>query len=85
MKVEIEVPDYDARQGVHLEWEDGFTIDAQLQDRALHITANTAGLISLARLLLTLAQSNVPSGCDVHLDESNALEDNACELIIEKV
>jgi hypothetical protein len=85
MKTEINVPEYTASQGLRTEWDYGFTIAAQIQDGGVLIKANRAGLISLARHLLTLAQEQVPTGHHIHLDDSNALEDGSCELILEKI
>ena len=67
-----------------MEWEDGFIISARADGGTVVITANREGLISLARLLLTLADERVPSGHHWHLDASNALEDGSIEVIVEK-
>ena len=40
--------------------------------------------MSLARHLLVLAQEEAPSGCHIHLDEFNSLEDGSVELILDK-
>lgn len=47
------------------------------------ISANREGMISLANIMLDLAEG-LP-GAHLHLDESNSLEDGSCELIIERV
>jgi hypothetical protein len=85
VKVEIDVPDYSPQSGLRMEWDLGCVISAttQLSDGVL-IEANRAGLISLARLLLTLADDNVSSGSHWHLDDLNALEEGSIELVIEK-
>jgi hypothetical protein len=85
MKVEIEVPDYSPESGLHMEWEDYFEIRTDLQGGATRIVANQAGLISLARLFLTLADPAVPSGNHWHLDDLNSLEEGSRELILEKM
>lgn len=85
MKREINVPEYDPKHGLRTEWDYGFTIEAQIQGGGVLIKANQAGLVSLARHLLTLAQEQVPVGHHIHLDDSNALEDGSCELILEKM
>jgi hypothetical protein len=85
MIVEIELPDYKALQGIHMVWEEGFTISAQIgPGGAVRIQGDRAGLISLARHLLTLAQEEVPTGSHIHYDQYNSLEDGSCELIFEK-
>ena len=48
------------------------------------VTANKAGLLSLAKQLLFLAQDEVPMGYHFHLDETNSLEQGSLELIIQK-
>lgn len=85
MKIEIDVPEYTPEQGIRTDWEYGFTIDVRQTHGAVHIKANQAGLVSLARHLLVLAQAGVPTGHHIHLDESNALEDGSHQLIIEKL
>ena len=65
-----------------LNWENDFQITAKIEDKIIHISANRAGLISLANHLTALAQE-VP-GSHIHLDEFNSLEDNSNELIIER-
>jgi hypothetical protein len=41
-------------------------------------------LESLGNHFFTLAQSTVPAGEHLHLDDSNALEDGSCALIVER-
>jgi len=84
MKIEINVPDYSPDQGLRTDWDYGFLITAKVEAGVVSVTANRAGLMSLARHLVTLAQEGVPSGSHIHLDESNSLEDGSCELIFEK-
>jgi hypothetical protein len=49
------------------------------------LSANAAGLVSLARHLLTLAQSSVSAGSHIHYDAPNLLEEGSRELIIGKL
>ncbi len=63
-------------------WEDGFTIRVKTECGAAVISANRAGLISLANHLTRLAEE--APGCHIHLDQNNSLEDRSAELIIEK-
>ncbi len=85
MRVQLDVPDYHASQGIQTLWEEGFTISAHIDlEGTVLIQADQAGLISLARHLLTLAQEAVPGGSHIHYDKYNALEDGSCEIILEK-
>lgn len=85
MKVGIDVPDYSAEHGLRMVWEAGSIITVKLDGEVIHVTANQDGLVSLARLLLTLADPLVPLGSHWHLDASNALEDGSNEIIVEKL
>lgn len=84
MKKEVEIIPYDANTGIQLSWENNSVIDVKNTDDEVIISANNEGLLSLARLLLTLAQNEVPMGTHIHLDEYNLLEEGSIELIIEK-
>lgn len=77
--MEIEVPDIE--EG--FQWDDGFEIFVKVDNDDVIIKANKAGLISLARHLLALANDKKLSN-HFHLDEHNSLEDGSAELIIEK-
>ncbi len=84
MKIEINVPKYMPEEGLQLDWENNFSIKVSKDNNEVTIKANCAGLISLARHLLTLAQQDVPNGSHIHLDENNSLEDGSIDLVIEK-
>ena len=67
---------------MEFEWVDGFEIKVKIEDGAAVISANREGLLSLARQLESLAETD---GRDhFHLDEYNSLEKGSAELIIEK-
>lgn len=69
---------------MEINWEDGFTIKVRVDDvKTVVISANKEGLLSLASQLRTLA--NEETGCHIHYDEHNSLEDGSSELIIEKI
>jgi hypothetical protein len=86
MRVEMDVPDYTEEHGVQTIWEAGCVITTDVEKSGhILITANQAGLISLARLFLSLAQPQVPIYQHIHLDELNSLEDGSCELIIQRM
>lgn len=49
------------------------------------VRANPAGLVTLARLLLTLAQDSVSYGSHVHLDFDAGLEEGSSTVVFERV
>ena len=65
-------------------WEDGFTIATKIEKGAIVVSANAAGLRSLANHLLALAVDGAEHG-HFHLDEYNSLENHSVELIVEKL
>jgi hypothetical protein len=85
MELKIAVPDYLPERSLRMEWEPGAIIETRIDDGATVIRANQEGLVSFARLFLTLANEQVPSGSHWHLDESNSLEEGSTELIVEKM
>jgi hypothetical protein len=85
MIIEINVPNYQKEEGLKYVWDDNFVIESSIDCNTITIKANEAGLRSLARHLLTLAQPDIPSGHHMHYDDLNSLEDGSCELIIEKI
>jgi hypothetical protein len=84
MRVSIDVPDYSHEHGLRMVWEVGYEVSVHAENNEVVISANRAGLISLARLLLTPADDRAPSGSHWHLDSDNSLEEGSCEVIIEK-
>lgn len=65
-----------------LHWQDGFEIMASTDGKgAVVLSANREGLVSLARILLALAEE--APGSHVHLDAGNSLEEGSAELILE--
>lgn len=85
MDLKISIPPYSKETGIHLHWEEGFTINTFAGDGNIRISGNKEGLRSLANHLLNLSQENVPSGTHIHLDELNSLEENSVELILERI
>lgn len=85
MIIEINIPEYNRSTGLQLCWSDGFTIKVASEKDEVVISANREGLISLANHLLNLAQTDVPYGAHIHLDENNSLEDGSKDIIIEKI
>ena len=86
MIFQINVPEYKG-EGFNFEWEDNFKIVTHIdfEQKTIGIGANSAGLISLARHLLELAQSSVPAGYHFHLDDYGGLEKGSYELVIGKI
>ena len=68
---------------MRITWEDGFELRAAIRDDEVTISANRAGMVSLANILLALADET--PGAHVHLDEYNSLEDDSCAIIFERI
>lgn len=83
MEIILTIPEY-SEKGLQFVWESGFEIRSEVKNGKIIISANKAGLISLAKQLLTLAQHDVPSGYHMHFDEYNSLDEGSAPLIIEK-
>lgn len=84
MEIVLDTEAYSTQKGLTITWEKSFEIKTEIKDNVMIISANQAGLISLAKLLLTLAQDETPIGSHFHLDEHNSLNEKSLELIIEK-
>ncbi len=65
-----------------IDWVDGAEIRVSAEGRQAVISANRAGLLSLAKQLCALAEA--APGSHIHYDAYNALEDGSSELIIER-
>jgi hypothetical protein len=81
----IEVPAYNHDAHLVFDWDDGYHILVDRTASEVAIRANAAGLISLARHCLTLAQKSVPAGSHIHLTDSVELEGGSGDLIIDKL
>ena len=69
---------------MEINWVNGFTIHVKIDEGdTVVISANKAGLLSLASQLTALA--NDDPGGHIHYDEYNSLEDGSTEMIIEKI
>jgi hypothetical protein len=84
--IQVDIPEYKG-EGFCFEWEENFKIVTKIdfEQKTIGIEANNAGLISLARHLLELAQSSVPAGYHFHLDDYGGLEKGSYELVIGKI
>ena len=65
---------------MNIPWEDGACIRFRTERGAV-VSANRAGLLSLAAQLTALAEA--PVGSHIHYNENNALESGSAELTIE--
>ncbi|UUC46361.1 Imm32 family immunity protein [Flavobacterium cerinum] len=83
--VKIKIPKYHPENGIIYNWEDDFEIKTSAEGIGFKITANKAGLVSLANHLLNLAQDGIPTGYHIHLDSYNSLGEDSLDLTIEKV
>ncbi len=63
-------------------WEPDAEIRVKAERGQVILSANAAGLKSLAGIMNTLARGG--KGAHVHLDRDNSLEDDSVELILEK-
>lgn len=68
---------------MELNWVDGYVINVQVQGSEVVLSANEAGLLSLANHLIALSECE--PGSHVHLDKYNSLEDDSVDLIIGKI
>ncbi|WP_030293158.1 Imm32 family immunity protein [Streptomyces katrae] len=80
----IDVPEYRGDEGLRFAWDDDFEIELTVSSAEVVIKANRAGLTSLARHLLTLAQEGVGAGSHVHLTADQEIESNV-DLILERM
>jgi len=85
MLIEMNIPDYHKQKGIKTIWDNNFIVESAIHGNSIVIRANEAGLRSLARHLLTLAQNEVPKGAHIHYDDLNSLEDGSCEIVLEKL
>ncbi|MER5915441.1 hypothetical protein ABT124_34650 [Streptomyces sp. NPDC001982] len=65
-------------------WEEGARIEVRNLGGEIVVEANAAGLKTLARHLLTLAQDGTPDGTHLHLEENNGLEEGSVSLVLER-
>lgn len=82
--VEVEIPDDDPRDGFKFNWTDGHEFDSAFEDGELVITANQAGLLSLANHLINLADDKWPSGHHFHFDVGVELDEGAIPVVFVK-
>jgi len=85
--VTLEVTAYDPALGVGTWWDDDALLRAEVwesPEKTVVISGNPAGLVSLARHLLTLAQDAVPNGRHFDFDTyCGSLESGSAAIRIE--
>ena len=81
MIITLELPDYDGR-ATDVIWEEEAEIHMDAEHGDVVISANRAGLTTLAKQMLYLR--NLPAGCHVHYDSLFLGKDTDRDLIIEK-
>ncbi len=74
MNGELDIEPYSPEAGLSLGYEIDFRIAVEVHDNRIIVAANTAGLVTLARALLTLAQDAVPLGNYFDFDGWSGLE-----------
>ena len=84
MEKVVIVADYRPDEGLRFSWDEGFEIAASVTRSEVLIKANRAGLTSLARHLLTLAQEGVSGGMHIHLTADQEVESEV-DLILERM
>ena len=84
MRYLIEVPEYTPERGVLTEWEEGSKVAVRVDGKQVVVTANVAGLRSLARHMLVLAQDGMPPGRHIHMDDWSGLAAGSGSVTIER-
>ena len=84
MKIEIEIPNPEESSGLQAVWDEEFELFLEIKEGSAILSANKAGLISLARHILLLARDEFPSGHHWHFDDLNSMNEGSAELIIGK-
>ncbi len=84
MIITLELPDYERNEGFIYEWGSNTKVSISGSNPII-IQANQQGLMDMAKILLSLAQPEVPDGIHVHLDDQNTLQKGSNEIIIERM
>jgi hypothetical protein len=82
MECVVDVPEKRDGEGMRFVWDPGYEIAIAVTGSEISIRANRAGLVSLARHLLTLAQESARVGSHVHLTAGQEI-DSEFDLILE--
>lgn len=76
--------EYNENIGLLYETCDNMFIECMINKNECVLTANSEGLIALAKTLIKLADASVPSGTHLHLDHPVFLENKSSDIIIQK-
>ena len=68
---------------MRIEWKDDSAIQVRIENGETIISANRAGLLSLAGQFIALAEE--PAGAHIHYDRWNSLKEGSTELIVERI
>ena len=85
MRFEYMPPPYSRETGVRIEWEPDWRIAATVARDTIVLSADRAGLVTLAKHLLALAQDEVPAGAHLHYDAGEQLDDDSNPVVIERL
>lgn len=66
-----------------IEWAEGFEIRVNVERDVAVISANRAGMLSLAKQLAALADA--APGSHIHYDDCNSLEEGSAEMIVARL
>ncbi len=88
-EVSVTVPSYSQAGGLALSWVDGYRLRVRVlgNDERGHevvIEGNAAGFESLGRHALALAQSGVPSGYHLHMEDATELDAPSAPLVLDR-
>ena len=82
MKVKVDITKHIDGDGITLDVEDGYKIITETDGESATIIANREGLITLAKLMLHMAQPSVKQGNHFDLDTWNVLDEGSVELTV---
>lgn len=84
MKVPVDIIPFSENDCICLEYVPGADIKLITEHNSLYICSNAEGLQFLAKICLTLAQSDIPEGHHIHLDGFDFIQGNGLDLTIER-
>lgn len=85
MKVDVDIVPYSKNKCICLEYVPGADIKFNADSNSLYISSNSEGLYYLAKVCLTLAQSDTPKGSHIHMDSFNFIQSDNFDLTIERI
>ena len=92
MNITVAIKEYSTETGMSVAWELGAKLTFETDGDYTIIRANQAGMLTMARYFLTIAQSSVPAGAHFNVmgvldqpENGQFFVQDSHELIIEKV